>query len=301
MNETVKIDLKEKIPPATESDNRSKLLDSIPVREEELQLSGIHTPLLTGGDGPPLLLLHGPGENAFFWMRVIPDLATSHRVIVPDLPGHGASSINKDTFRADQVILWLGELIEKTCPEPPILVGHVLGGAIAARFAIRHAEKIRSLILVDSLGLGKFRPSLRFAFGLIRFIVQPTQKNFDRFFPQCVYDTGKLQEKMDKQWNFFVNYNLECAHNPVQQKAMQVMMKKLGIPRIPKEDLARIGMPTALIWGRHDRANKLGIAKKASDRYGWPLYIIENTRDDPKLERPEAFTKVLWKILKQNN
>jgi pimeloyl-ACP methyl ester carboxylesterase len=300
MNETVNIGLKEKIQPATEYDNRSKLLGSIPVKEERMQLVGIQTSILTGGEGPPLLLLHGPGENAFFWMRVLPALVNTYRVIVPDLPGHGGSSINKDTFEADQVFSWLSELLERTCQEPPVIVGHVLGGSIAARFAIRNPEKIHRLILVDSLGLGKFRPSLRFAFGLIRFILKPTKKNFDHFFPQCMYDTDNLQKEMDQQWDLFQNYNLECANNQDQQKAMQVMMKKVGIPSIPPKELHRIGVPTALIWGRYDRANKLAIAEKASARYGWPLYIIENTRDDPKLERPEAFTKVLREILKQN-
>lgn len=300
MNETVNIGLKEKIQPATEYDNRSKLLESIPVKEERLQLAGIQTPILIGGEGPPLLLLHGPGENALWWMRVIPHLVSSYQLIVPDLPGHGASTINKDTFVADQVFSWLAELIERTCQESPVIVGHVLGGSIATRFAIRNREKIRRLILVDSLGLGKFRPSLRFAFGLIRFIIKPTKKNFDHFFPQCMYDTDNLQEEMDQQWDHFMNYNLECANNPDQQKAMQVMMKKVGIPSIPPKDLHQIGVPTALIWGRHDRANKLGIAERACDRYGWPLYIIENSRDDPKLERPEAFTEALRKILNQN-
>lgn len=298
MNETVNTELKEKQKPAIERDYRSYLLESLPVAENKLELTGIRTPILEGGEGRPLILLHGPGETALWWMRVIPDLMTAYRVIVPDLPGHGASIIKKDTFQADQVIPWLEKLIDRTCQEPPVLVGHVLGGSIAARFAIRRPEKIHTLILVDSLGLGKFRPSLRFAFGLIRFILQPTKKNYDRFLPQCMYDTGNLQDEMDKQWDLFLNYNLECAQNPDQQKAMQVMMKKLGIPRIPQKDLGQIGMPTALVWGRYDRANKLGIAEKASKQYGWPLYIIENTRDDPKLERPDAFTKVIRKILR---
>jgi pimeloyl-ACP methyl ester carboxylesterase len=300
MIEVKSIPNKEKMKDPSANQYRPQLLAGIPVTEKRITLSGISTPYLEGGEGPPLLLLHGPGENAFGWMRIIPNLITSHRVIIPDLPGHGASTVKTNTLRADTVFTWLGELIEKTCSVPPVLVGHVLGGSIAARFAIKNGEKIRSLILVDSLGLGKFRPSLRFAFGLIRFIIQPTENNFNRFFPQCVLDADNLKIQMEKQWDLFLNYNLECSHNPGQQKAMRTLMKKLGIPTIPPADLARIQIPTALIWGRHDRANKLSIAEKASKRYGWPLYIIEDTRDDPKLEQPDAFVDVLRKILKLN-
>ena len=54
-------------------------------------LAGISTAVLEGGEGPPVVLLHGPSANATHWMRVLPGLARGHRVIAPDLPGHGAS------------------------------------------------------------------------------------------------------------------------------------------------------------------------------------------------------------------
>ena len=53
------------------------------------------------------------------------------------------------------------ELIEPTCPTPPVLVGHALGGAIAARFAAAHGDRIGRLVLVDALGLGPVRPGAR--------------------------------------------------------------------------------------------------------------------------------------------
>ena len=51
------------------------------------------TSVLEGGDGPPLLLLHGPGAYGASWQSVIPELATTHRVVAPDLPGHGSSTV----------------------------------------------------------------------------------------------------------------------------------------------------------------------------------------------------------------
>ena len=71
---------------------REQLLAATPATEQRLVLAGISTAMLIGGDGPPIVLLHGPGEFAFTWLRVIPELAKTHRIIVPDLPGHGAFS-----------------------------------------------------------------------------------------------------------------------------------------------------------------------------------------------------------------
>jgi pimeloyl-ACP methyl ester carboxylesterase len=102
---------------------------------------------LEGGDGPPVVLLHGPGEYGAKWLRVIPGLVTTHRVIVPDLPGHGTSKVIEGALDADRVLAWLDDLIECTCPTPPVLVGHTLGGAIAARFATRRGERLERLVL----------------------------------------------------------------------------------------------------------------------------------------------------------
>ena len=62
---------------------------------------------------------------------------------------------------------------------------------------------------------------------------------------------------------------------------------------IPPEELGCIDVPTTLIWGRYDRANRLQIAEAASGRYGWPLHVIDNCADDPPRDQPEAFLKTL--------
>jgi pimeloyl-ACP methyl ester carboxylesterase len=287
-------------PEKSQFNNRDLLLAAVPAVEHRFSLAGVDTVVLIGGEGPPVILLHGPGESSLWWMRVIPALAETHRVIVPDLPGQGESKVNSDTLDIDLVYQWLSELISQTCLSPPVLVGNILGGSIGARFAINHGEETGKLVLVNSLGLGKFRPAPGFAFGLFRFMMWPTEKNFNRFFPQCIYDVEGLQRQMGELWNPFVAYNIECAQDKERSNAMNFLMKKLGIPEIPKNELSRIDVPTSLIWGRHDRANKLQIAQKASRQFGWPLRIIEDTRDDPKLERPGEFVQALYPLLKES-
>ncbi|SHE33273.1 Pimeloyl-ACP methyl ester carboxylesterase [Fodinibius roseus] len=279
------------------TDNRSRLLASNPVAERRIDLAGISTAVLVGGEGPPIVLLHGPGETSLWWIRIIPQLIKTNRVIVPDLPGHGSSRVNSNTLEADLVFQWLSELIEQTTSSSPVLVGHLLGGSIAARFTIKDEEQVSRLILVNSFGLGKFRPAPGFALRLIHFMLRPTRKNYDRFLPQCMYDVDHLRRQMGEKWDPFLEYNLECARDAEQKAALRILMQEVGIPKISSRDLARITIPAALIWGRHDRANKLHIAREASEQYGWPLHVIDEARDDPKLEQPDVFVGVLNNII----
>lgn len=278
-------------------DARERLLVAMPVTERRLYLAGISTAVLEGGEGPPVVLLHGPGEFAATWMRVIPDLTTTQRVIAPDLPGHGASEVGDGPLDAGRVFAWLDELIERTCPSPPVLVGHLLGGAIAARFASEHEDRVSRLVLVDAYGLGPFRPAPRFAAAMVGFIAWPTQRTQDLLFRGCFVDLDGLREQMGEHWEALAAYALDRARSPGLQTALRSLMPKLAMPAIPSSDLARIAVPTTLIWGRHDLQVRLGIAETASTRYGWPLHVIENAADDPAFEQPNAFLAALREAL----
>src|SRR5215204_517525 len=137
-------------------DPRARLLSGLAVTERRLQLAGVSTAVLEGGDGPPIVLL--AGEFAAVWMRVIPDLVTTHHVIAPDLPGLGASEAPDGPLDADAALAWLDELIDQMCAIPPVLVGKGAGGALAARFTIDHGDRVDRLVLVDTYGLDRLRP-----------------------------------------------------------------------------------------------------------------------------------------------
>jgi pimeloyl-ACP methyl ester carboxylesterase len=240
-----------------------------------------------------VVLLHGPGGFAAKWMRVIPNLATTHRVIAPDLPGHGASEMAEGVLSAERVLAWLGELIERTCGPPPALVGQILGGAIAARFASDRSDRLGQLVLVDTLGLAPFRPAPEFGLAMTAFMARPTEETHDRFWQHCAYDLDGLRTQMGPRWESLKAYNLDRARLPTMQPVMRSLMEQFGMPAIPPTVLAEITVPTALIWGRHDLATEVGVAEAASSRYGWPLHVIEDCADDPPLEQPEAFLKAL--------
>jgi pimeloyl-ACP methyl ester carboxylesterase len=274
-------------------DARARLLADIPLTERRRDLAGVSTAVLEGGDGPPIVLLHGPGEFAALWERVIPGLVKTHRVVAPDLPGHGASEMPDGRLDGDRVLTWLSELIERTCSSPPALVGHLLGGAIAARFASGHGDQLSGVVLVDTYGLGWNRPALRFAVPLVTYIAHPTERTRDRFLAQCFSDFDGLRDELGERFEPFGDYSLAWARTKTAKAALRSLMPEFGTRAIPQADLTRIEVPTTLIHGRHDLQTRLSVAERASARYGWPLHVIEDCRDDPAFEQPEAFLAAL--------
>ena len=102
---------------------------------------------------------------------------------------------------------------------------------------------------------------------------------------------------MADTWAAFTAYNVDRARTPSVQSALHALMGAFGFPTIDPDVLGRITAPTALVWGRHDLATPLSVAKEASARYGWPLHIVEGAADDPAVEQPAAFMQVLREVL----
>ena len=277
-------------------DARQGVLAGAPVTERRLDLAGVSTAVLEGGDGPPVVLLHGQGGWSGMWLPAIPELMKTHRVVAPDLPGLGASEVPDGPPDAARVLAWLGELIQRTCPVPPALVGASLGASIAARFAIAHPDRLSRLVLVGAGSLDRFRPAPGVVLAMIRFIARPSERTQQGFLRQVAVDPARVRALMGQRWEASQAYNLDRARTPSVRAANRRMLRELGTKTIPPQDLARIAVPTSLIWGRQDRVMRLRIAEAASARYGWPLHVIEDAGHF-SMEQPEAFRAALWAAL----
>jgi pimeloyl-ACP methyl ester carboxylesterase len=273
-------------------DARRRVLAGAPVTERRLDLAGVSTAVLEGGDGPPVVLLHGQGGWSGMWLPVITDLVTTHRVIAADLPGLGASVVPDGPPDAARVLAWLGELIQRTCQAPPVLVGASLGASIAARFAIAHPDRLSRLVLVGAGSLARFRPAPGVLLALIRFIARPGERTQQGFLRQVAVDPARVRALSGERWEASQTYSLDRARTPSVRAANRRMLRELGTRTIPPEELARIAVPTTLVWGRQDRVMRLRIAEQASTRYGWPLHVIEDAGHFA-LEQPEAFQRAL--------
>ena len=179
-----------------------RLLAAAPVSQRHVDAAGVRTAVYEGGEGPPMVLLHGQGELWGVWLPVLDELVATHRVVVVDLPGHGGSLEVDASLDATTLVRWLDEVIDATCEQPPVLVGHLLGGAIAVRYAVAHGDRLEHLVLVDPMGLNWFRPSPRFAIPMVRFMARPTPVSRDRLFDQCfrfrMHDPGPFSQQRVK-------------------------------------------------------------------------------------------------------
>jgi pimeloyl-ACP methyl ester carboxylesterase len=275
----------------------ARLVDGLPVTSRRLELAGVSTSLIEGGEGPPLVLLHGQGASAEIMSGLIAKLVDRYHVVAPDIPGLGRSVVRAGALDGPGTVKWLGELIGKTCDRPPIVLGISLGGSIAARFAAASGNEIAKLVLIDSGSLGRFRPRPSLLLALIRFAKKPDQTRAERFQRQVFFNAERVRAQMGDRLTAVVEYQIDRAKQPSVNRANRTLLRKVGTKRIPDDELRKIQIPVALIWGRHDRVNNIKHAERASAEFGWPLYAIENAGHVPFVEQPAAFGAALTEIL----
>lgn len=123
------------------------------LEERFAEVKGVQMRYFVGGQGPPLVLVHGLGGAASNWTELAPLLVERHRLLVPDLPGHGRSTAlpavsGLEPF-ADRVAL----VAEREGMLPAPVVGHSLGGMIVLRLALRRPADVQALVLAGAAGL----------------------------------------------------------------------------------------------------------------------------------------------------
>jgi pimeloyl-ACP methyl ester carboxylesterase len=272
---------------------RERLLENAPVSEWRFELAGLSTAVLEAGAGPPMVLLHGPGAHAAGWLPAIPALAATHHVIAPDLPGHGATAVGDAPLTADRVLSWLDALLDRTCPTAPVLVGQLIGGAIAARFAADRPGRVRALVLVVPFGLAPFAPAPAFGSALTGYLSHPTESSHDELWRHCVRDLDDVRSRLGRRWQAMRAYNVALAGTPAIADALQTLLALFAMPAIPDEVLGRISVPTTLVWGREDAIVPVSVGTAAAARYGWPIRVLDHTGNEPAIEDPEAFVKAV--------
>jgi haloacetate dehalogenase len=123
-------------------------------RRQTIQTSGTSINVMTGGEGSPLLLLHGFPQTHILWRKVAPDLARNYTLIMPDLRGYGDSgkppagenhvNYSKRSMARDQV-----EVMEKLGYRQFAIVSHDRGSRVAHRLTLDHPDRVTKLVLMD--------------------------------------------------------------------------------------------------------------------------------------------------------
>ena len=122
-----------------------------------------------GPDGLVFVLVHGLGGRWQHWTENIPELAEHGRVIAVDLPGFGRSEPLRGGYSIDAFADAIAELVTRLKLPRVVIVGHSIGGPLAARFAGRHPERVGAIVLAagtvqafaDVLGLQNARSNVR--------------------------------------------------------------------------------------------------------------------------------------------
>ncbi|PWE29404.1 alpha/beta hydrolase [Maritimibacter sp. 55A14] len=126
-----------------------------------VETNGIRLSVHEGGEGAPLILLHGYPQNHMCWARVAPELARRYRVIVPDLRGYGQSDAPADdtdhrTYSKREMARDVAGLMDALGMERTDLIGHDRGARVAYRMALDMPERIRRLGIIEIVPTADF-------------------------------------------------------------------------------------------------------------------------------------------------
>jgi pimeloyl-ACP methyl ester carboxylesterase len=119
-----------------------------------LELHGDHVAYQDIGTGEAVLLIHGMAGSSETWRAVIHQLSKKHRVVAPDLLGHGQSAKPRGDYSLGAFAVWLRDLLDELEISSATIVGQSLGGGVGMQFVYQHPNYCQRLILISSGGLG---------------------------------------------------------------------------------------------------------------------------------------------------
>lgn len=132
------------------------------LRESRVDVGDTTLAVLEGGpaDAPAVVLLHGYTADRVVWMRFAKHLLRDHRVVVPELAGHGASGFTSGTgFSAPAQAARVITVMDRLDIDRAHVAGNSMGGFVAATLALAHPERVTSLLLSDAVGVASPEPS----------------------------------------------------------------------------------------------------------------------------------------------
>lgn len=110
----------------------------------------IHLRVWGDADQPPVVLVHGGGAHSGWWDHVAPFISRTHRVIAPDLSGHGDS----EARGSYDLRIWAGEVMAAAAAVGPAgrptIIGHSMGGWVVSTAAMHYSQQINSMLVIDS-------------------------------------------------------------------------------------------------------------------------------------------------------
>lgn len=255
-------------------------------REESVAVAGINVHYYRGGNGPPLLLLHG-GEGNPGWLMHHEALAEQYSVYAPTHPGFGQTpALSWLATMADMAAFYLW-CLEALGLQRVHVVGHDIGGWLAAEIATLCPQLIQRLVLVDAMGLKPHRQEI-----LDIFLLTPAAIRAQSFVdPQQVPEWQRLYgtppTPTESAW-------AEDALETLVRLCWKPFMHSQRLPFL----LPRLPMPTLILWGRDDAIVPVECGKLYQRAIpGARLTLLEACGHCPQLEQPHAFAEAVKAFL----
>ena len=263
-------------------------------QEREGQAADHRIAYLEAGSGDAtLVFVHGYTGSKENFLALMPELPQSVRLLAPDLPGWGESERKPGAdygyaAQAERIAQWLA-----TLGEPVDLVGHSMGGGIAALVASRHPELVRKLVLMDAGGV-KFDEN-EFGLAVLRgenpFGVTD-RASLDRYLATVFDDPPFVPWPADRAL---------IAQRAAQGDFEQSVLTAIGRGPdafLPQREAARISAPVLLLWCANDRVIDASAAHAWRDLLpGSTVAMLQGCNHMPMMEQPRETAKLIEEFL----
>ena len=243
-----------------------------------------------GGEGEPIVLLHGLGGAASSWRLLGPPLAESRRVMVPELPGHGGSAPLPAVPHVDALADAVLAVVDAEGAAPAPWVGHSLGGLVALRAALRRPEVVSGVVLAAAAGNSSGSQEARATLAVMAVVrpgrlIAPHRRAWSRsrlgrtlaFGWWGAADPAALDPGIAEA---FLSGPAEHTDTAAAGRALLVSDTRV--------ELERVGCPCLCLWGAEDNWVPLADGMEYARRLRAPLRTIAGCGHLLVGERPEA-------------
>ncbi|HXJ36903.1 MAG TPA: alpha/beta fold hydrolase [Candidatus Eisenbacteria bacterium] len=262
-------------------------------RHRDVVADGVRLRVLEAGEGPPLLLLHGLSASHDIWEHVVDEFADRHRVVAPDLPGHGESAKPDAPYTIDFYAGVVRTLARELGIDRAIVGGSSLGGKIALELACWYPRFVEALVLAA--------PASEYARGLrpfgkaIQALSRPSvmRAALDRALEQTFYDRTLIGHVTRRRI-----LAARLAADDFPDFARAIARSVGGVLAAESQPLGRITQPVLAVWGREDRI--VPAHKSAQLVRSIPharLRVIERCGHIAMLEQPTEFNRHMGEFL----
>jgi pyruvate dehydrogenase E2 component (dihydrolipoamide acetyltransferase) len=236
------------------------------------------------GDGLPVLLVHGFGADLNTWMFTQPALAEGRRVIALDLPGHGGSAKDVGAGDGESLTDAVDDALGALGFGRGHLVGHSMGGAVAALLALRRPDLVASLTLIASAGLG---PEINGSF-IDGFVRVARRREAVEILGLLVNDPALVSRTMVED---VLRYKRLDGVSAALARIAEAWFAG-GRQLFDLTDrIATLAMPVQLIWGREDRIIPVGHAETLASRF--PVHIVDQAGHLPHMEKAAEVNRLV--------